>query len=146
MDYRGPHASQVEGGLKDVRTQIGQLGELHERLGELVGSAESEDGRVRAECTVAEVPAKLEIDPRAMRLGSQDLAETISKVIREASTDLRRQMREAMNEGFGGKGLKDNLEEARSRANEAMAAFRRAAGEATSEMEGMRRRLGGSAR
>jgi DNA-binding protein YbaB len=140
MDYR---TSQVEAGLQDMRTQIGQLGELHEKLAELVGSAESADGRIRAECTVAAVPAKLEIDPRAMRIGSQELAATISEVIREASADLRHKMHETMNQGFGGKGLRDSLDEARSRANEAMAAFRRAASEGVAEVEGLRRRLDG---
>ena len=142
IEYRGPQASQVEAGLQDARAQIGQLGDMHERLAELVGTAASEDGRVRAECTVAATPAKLEIDPRAMRLGSQDLAETISAVIREASTDLRRKMHETMTESFGGKGLQEGIDQARSRANETMAAFQKAAKDATSQVEGLRRRLG----
>jgi DNA-binding protein YbaB len=141
-DYWGPHASEVEAGLRDARTQIGQLGDLHERLAALIGEAASDDGRIRAECTVAAVPAKLEIDPRAMRLGSEMLAETISAVIREASADLRRKMHETMSQGFDGKGLREGLNEARSRASEAMAAFQRAASDANTQVEGLRRRLG----
>lgn len=142
VDYWGPQASQVDAGLRDASTRIGQLGELHERLAALVGEAASDDGRIRAECTVAAVPAKLEIDPRAMRLGSEALAETISAVIREASGDLRRKMHETMSQGFDGKGLQEGLNEARSRASEAMTAFQRAASDAQAQVEGLRRRLG----
>lgn len=142
IEYRGPQASQVEAGLQDARTQIGQLGDLHESLAELVGTAASDDGRVRAECTVAATPAKLEIDPRAMRLGSEDLAETIAAVIREASMDLRRKMHQTMTQSFDGKGLHEGINQARSRANETMAAFQQAAKDATSQVEGLRRRLG----
>lgn len=82
--------------LRETRARAHLLGELHQRLARLVGSAESADGRIRAQCTMTDLPAKLDIDPSAMRLTPRELADTISEVIREASTDLRQKLHETI--------------------------------------------------
>jgi len=129
----------MEGALRDTRRQVQQLAALQETLADLAGKAESPDGRIRVECTVAETPAKLELDPRAMRMGSQELAEAITALIREATSDLKRQLQEALAGSFDGQGLQAGREMAREQMTEALSNFRRVAADASGELEGIRR-------
>jgi len=140
---RNPSPAHMQSSLRDMQRQAEQIGSLQNQLSELVGRAESQDGRIRVECTVAQTPAKLDLDPRAMRMGSQELAEAITALIREATQDLQRQVREAMTGSFGGKGLDAARREAREQMTEALSNFRRVAGDATDELEGIRRNLNG---
>jgi hypothetical protein len=68
----------------------------------LRGIAESPDGRVKVECTADDPLAILFIDPRAMRLGSQELAEVITAVAMRARQDLERRTNEVTTEIYGG--------------------------------------------
>ena len=86
---------------EETRANALKAAELQQRLGDLVGRAESEDGRVRAAFSPTAGLPELVIDPRAMRLGSEELAEVIMAVVAEAVRDLDRQRLEAAQETFG---------------------------------------------
>lgn len=86
---------------EQARLQAVQSAELQERVASLVGRAETPDGRVRLSFSPGEGLPELHIDPRAMRLGSQELSETIRGLVLEAIRDLDRQRGEAAREVYG---------------------------------------------
>ena len=129
----------IEDAMRAAKDNLARMGDLQETLASLVGVAESEDGRVRAESDSASGLKKLTIDPRAMRLGSEELAETITGVVVEAMADLRRQSQEAVQQVMGEK--KRDPKDAKARIDEARASFDRIAVDAQSEMERLRHRL-----
>ncbi|MFC4913381.1 YbaB/EbfC family nucleoid-associated protein [Actinomadura gamaensis] len=100
-DYARFAAAEVE----DARARAGRRMErvlaVQERLRDVVGRARSEDGAVAVECAGGQGLTGLVIDPRAMKLGSQELAETVVRLVREATADLRRQTAELMREELG---------------------------------------------
>lgn len=136
-DYLRTNA--IEDAMRGAKNNLARMGDLQETLTSLVGVAESGDGRVRAESDSASGLKKLTIDPRAMRMGSEELAETITKVVAEAMADLRRQTQEAVQRVMGDK--KTTPKDAKARIDEARASFDRIAIDAQSEMERLRRRL-----
>jgi DNA-binding protein YbaB len=75
--------------------------EFNERLSGLAGRAETQDGRVRLAFSPEQGLPELHIDPRAMRMGSEELAETIQRLTLEAVADLERQKQEAAREIYG---------------------------------------------
>jgi DNA-binding protein YbaB len=98
----------------------GWLSGTHERLGSLAGSAESDDGLLGAQISTAGLQ-NITIDPRAMRMPSEDLAEAVVAVVKRAEADLDRQRRELMAELGVGDAIPDlsesmaSLERLRSR-------------------------------
>lgn len=74
---------------------------LQDRLNGVVGRAESEDGRIRAGFSNEKGVEELTIEPRALREGSEGLAETIRAVIADARADFIRQLQEIVREGYG---------------------------------------------
>jgi DNA-binding protein YbaB len=129
----------IEDAMRTAQGNLARMGELQETLASLVGVAESDDGRVRAECDNASGLKKLTIDPRAMRMGSEELSGTITKVVAEAMADLRRQSQEAAQRVMGGK--KRDLKDAKASIDQARESFDRIAVDAQSEMERLKRRL-----
>jgi DNA-binding protein YbaB len=136
-DYLRTNA--IEDAMSAAKDNLARMGGLQETLASLVGVGESEDGRVRAESDSASGLKKLTIDPRAMRMGSEELAETITGVVVEAIADLRRQSQETVQQVMGEK--KRDPKDAKARIDEARASFDRIAVDARSEMERLRRRL-----
>jgi DNA-binding protein YbaB len=136
-DYLRTNA--IEDAMRAAKNNLARVGDLQETLASLVGAAESDDGRVRAETDSASGLKKLTIDPRAMRMGSEELAETITKVVAAAMADLRSQSQEAVQRVMGEK--KRDPRDAKARIDEARASFDRIAVDAHSEMERLRRRL-----
>jgi DNA-binding protein YbaB len=86
---------------QQMREQTAQAVELQQRVAGLVGHAESEDGQVRLGFSPAKGLTELAIDPRAMRMGSAELAGLIMRLCAEAVRDLDRQKQEAARETFG---------------------------------------------
>jgi DNA-binding protein YbaB len=78
--------------------------EVQRRAADLVGRVQSPDGRVTVESTGQDSLSKLELDPRAMRMSSAELAEVIMATAREAKNDLQRQGDALRNELFGADG------------------------------------------
>ncbi|MGA8112392.1 MAG: YbaB/EbfC family nucleoid-associated protein [Actinocatenispora sp.] len=83
--------------MDQYRTMRDNVSAMQEQVREIVGTAESEDGLVRASVGYRGDLSGLEIDPRVLRsYDSLTLSETILAVAQAATTDLRRQMTETM--------------------------------------------------
>lgn len=80
-----------------AQQQAEALARSRERLGELVGTAESEDGLVKASATDAKV-IDLTLDPKAMRKASQDLSTEILDVVNAARRDFEAQRQEVLDD------------------------------------------------
>ncbi|MEW9554440.1 YbaB/EbfC family nucleoid-associated protein [Nonomuraea sp. NPDC050783] len=61
-------------------------------VGDVTGQAESPDGRIRVRVSSTGQLAGLHLDPRAMRLGSQELADAIMELSRRAAEDATRRL------------------------------------------------------
>ena len=120
--------------------------ELQERLAEIEGVAESEKGTIKVSCTVEGGVTDLQISPRAMRLPAAELAETIKRLIHEATADLQARTNELMAELFGEENTPDALrrkaEAAGNELDNAAAAFERAVNDSAGELERIQKRLG----
>jgi DNA-binding protein YbaB len=138
-DHLGKRA--VDETLYGAEKQLGRAKQLQEIMGSVVGRAESQDGRVKIECANEKGITKVELDPRAMRMASQELAETLTEVSQEAMADLRQQTQAAIREAFGGGDDTFNVGTARERRKEVSESFQRALGDAQSEMGRLMKRL-----
>ncbi|MGH3380368.1 MAG: YbaB/EbfC family nucleoid-associated protein [Actinoallomurus sp.] len=132
---------EIEETLHGAEKHMGRVKQLQEVLGSVVGRAQSQDGRVKIECANEKGVTKVQLDPRAMRMASEELAETITALSQEAMADLRKQTQAAIRETFGGGEEAFNLEAARARRQEVGETFQRALGDAQSEMNRLMKRL-----
>ncbi|MEV5748220.1 YbaB/EbfC family nucleoid-associated protein [Actinoallomurus sp. NPDC052308] len=81
------------------------------QLSELKGEAQNKDGHVRVVIESTGMLSELEINPRAMKLGSAALAEEIKATVVAAQTDLSQRSQELMQPLMGDIG---RLQQARS--------------------------------
>ncbi|GAA2311775.1 hypothetical protein GCM10010149_73150 [Nonomuraea roseoviolacea subsp. roseoviolacea] len=86
--------------LAQFEAEIRPLEELQERVQAVRGRGEAADGLVRAEVLASGALAGLRIDPRAMRLGADALAEAVLAAASEATADLTAQMAGMMTDGL----------------------------------------------
>ena len=126
--------------LDELREQAARAQEVRERSAGLVGEARNESGHVTARYTGQDGLQRLELDPRAMRLPSADLAGEIVAVTAAARADLARQRAELAAEA----GLLPPLdpERARGQLAELQAEFRRNAGDVQTLVDRFRADLG----
>ncbi|TDB82952.1 YbaB/EbfC family DNA-binding protein [Actinomadura sp. KC216] len=96
--------------LRASERQVANAEEMKSRTADLLGHAESDDGRIKVEWGPFGELSKLQIDPRALRDGSEKLAETIVEVAREAKQDLQRQLDDLTSEVFGPDGNPADLQ------------------------------------
>jgi DNA-binding protein YbaB len=97
----GPGGMDFNEVLRNSRERMAKAGEARERMTGLTGRAESTDGRIKVASTAEDPLAELQIDPRAMRMGSEELAAAIRRVARLARQDLDRQAQEITDEVYG---------------------------------------------
>ncbi|MFC4529512.1 YbaB/EbfC family nucleoid-associated protein [Sphaerisporangium dianthi] len=131
--------------MSGAQRQLAQVEELQRRTAELVGRAADKNGYVTVEYT-GQGLHELELNPRAMRLPSSDLAALIKTVVREAGLDLERQTNELMEELFGEDNpmkLLQDPEAALAQVKQAEAAYDRTFEEVMSDLDEIRRRLQG---
>ncbi|MFI7633214.1 YbaB/EbfC family nucleoid-associated protein [Nonomuraea sp. NPDC049400] len=76
--------------LEGYRQDVAALERLSEEIGAVRGRGEAAEGRVVAEVTQTGALAGLTIDPRAMRLGSTELAAAILEAAAAAARDAER--------------------------------------------------------
>ncbi|MCP2337140.1 YbaB/EbfC family nucleoid-associated protein [Actinomadura rupiterrae] len=100
-DYARFAAADMEEARGRAERRMEKVMAVQARLRDVVGRARSEDGTIVAECTGGRGLTGLAIDPRAMKLGSHELAETVVRLVQEATDDLRRQTAEMMREELG---------------------------------------------
>jgi DNA-binding protein YbaB len=87
---------QAEAMMRDAESRLGKFQSLRAELTDLVGHAESADGYVVVEWSGGGL-SDLQLNPRAMRLPSDELAEAIKTAIRDARTDLGEKTQAALN-------------------------------------------------
>lgn len=87
-------AAAVEG----VRRMTDQAVTLQDRITGPVGRAGTSDGRIRLAFSPEHGLPELHIDPRAMRMGADRLAETIRRLADEALADLAQRRQAAAGE------------------------------------------------
>lgn len=130
----------------EAQQRFARMHELRERMAAFVGRGQTEDGRISATYTATGGLTELHLDPRAMRMGSDELAERIVWVIGEATRDLHRQNTEAMSEVFGEDGdpmrLLTDPQAVEQRATEMRQSFDRTMNDVVGELDRVRRRLG----
>jgi DNA-binding protein YbaB len=128
--------------MRDAQTRFARIKEMQTQAAELVGRAQDHDGRVHAQFTAGKGLSELFIDPRAMRMASQDLSATIVHVIQEAAADLQRQTGALMTETLGADAATlTDPEKAVAKAQEAQQAYDRTVGDVMGELERIQRRL-----
>ena len=86
-EFNDPYArlDQLRGMFESTQSRVQ---EMQERIAALQVEAEDEDGRLKAVVGSSGVLA-LHIDPRAMRLGSEELAERLLALIRQATAEVQ---------------------------------------------------------
>ncbi|SDH70473.1 YbaB/EbfC family nucleoid-associated protein [Nonomuraea jiangxiensis] len=102
MDLRHELGFDPERLAADADHLFQRMRDLHAQP-ESVARAESDDGRVTVECGSTSGVRKLHLDPRAMRMSSADLAETVVELIHRARQRAEAEARAAA-EAFGGYG------------------------------------------
>jgi DNA-binding protein YbaB len=132
--------------LRGSRERMAKVAQVRERMAGLTGSAESSDGRVKVVCTSADPLAELHLDPRAMRMGSEELAAAIRQVSRQAREDLDRQANLIAEETYGQdenpmEALRDP-ERLKKNLDEVQDMFKQAGNDTQAMMDLLRRGLG----
>nr|MDT0662203.1 YbaB/EbfC family nucleoid-associated protein [Micromonospora sp. DSM 115978] len=84
--------------LRQMQDQFDRSERLRAQLSELVGRATSQDGLVRVTCSADDPAHEVDIDPRALRRGAADLADSVREAVRGARADLARQTDELIRE------------------------------------------------
>lgn len=80
--------------MADFEANSREFSDVMGMVGDVVGEAVSPDGKVRVRVTAAGQLTGLQIDPRAMRLGSQELANAVLETSRRATEDAARRVME----------------------------------------------------
>lgn len=80
--------------LEQFSGEVTALQELQQQIAGVRGRGTDEQGRVTAETSLTGALVGLTIDPRALRLGSAELAEAVLRAAGQATADAERQARE----------------------------------------------------
>ena len=111
---------EAEARARAGRDRMAQVRRFRERAADLVGRGEAADGRVVVEASARSPLRHLHIDPRAMRLGSEELAAAITAAFTAAGEDLRARTREILDEvGLTAMADKPDVEQLRTSVHEA---------------------------
>ena len=131
--------------LKEARQWTDKSAALQETMKTIEGHAKSNDGYVSVTYTASDGLRDLEINPRAMRMASQDLAAAIKETIREAMNDMQEKMSAAMSDVFGKLNPMDmvnNPEQVTNQAKLMEESLNKSAKDALAGLEEIRRNLG----
>lgn len=130
------------------REQLAKAAQLQQRVGEITGTATSEDERITVSFNEATGVEELKLDPRVMRMPSEDLAAEIARLVNAARADAQAQIQVVLDETFGADGRPDPEEigeqvaELQQSLDEMMGDTMRMDGELSSVLEQMRRLAG----
>ncbi|MEV1169255.1 YbaB/EbfC family nucleoid-associated protein [Nonomuraea sp. NPDC049784] len=86
--------------LAEFQADTRPLEELQESLNAIRGRGEAANGQVKAEVLPSGALGSLRIDPRAMRLGADALAEAVLAAASDAAADLTTQMAGMLTDGL----------------------------------------------
>ncbi|GLZ07397.1 hypothetical protein Acsp03_48630 [Actinomadura sp. NBRC 104412] len=135
----------IERMLRESRERAWKLAEVRDRVVGLTGHAESPDGRIKVTSSAADPLAELDIDPRAMRMSSGELATAIRETVRLARRDLEEQIERVTAEQYGEENPLDMLgknEDLQRNLNEMQDMFRQTGQQAQRMLEDLQQRLG----
>lgn len=93
--------TDLDSQLREMRRTADGLRSARERIAALSGTGSAADGRVSATWAAGTGLDQLHIDPRAMRMSSDDLAAAVKLAVVSAISDLRRQTTEVLQEETG---------------------------------------------
>ena len=91
--YGNPEVDRILSGLKQ---QLDRYADTREQLAALSGSTTSPDGFITVTVGPTGHLTNLELNPRAMRMDSQTLAETIMATVRQAQAEIGERVSEIM--------------------------------------------------
>lgn len=86
----------IEQAMRTVRERQAQAASVTQQINQVRGKAQTDDERVRVEVGSMGQLESIELDPRAMRMPSEDLAKTIVDLSKAAAEDAAVQTRKAM--------------------------------------------------
>jgi DNA-binding protein YbaB len=139
-EFTGFSSSELEKALRDAEQRTGRIRELDERISELVGEGEAADGDVWVSWTANGGIGEVQIDPEAMALSPEELADAVRTAVREALADLREQVRDVTAEVMG-EDFRADPEEARRQLEQARQEFDSRMGQVMGELDRARRTL-----
>ncbi|REF37488.1 YbaB/EbfC family nucleoid-associated protein [Thermasporomyces composti] len=90
--------------LKEAADRLERIQAMGTQLTEVRGEAETADGKVRAVVRPGGALESLTLDPRAMRMASEDLAAAIVEAVAAATEDVTAKVAEAMESVLPGVG------------------------------------------
>ena len=142
----GPDGLDFNAVLRNSQERVAKAKEVRERMVGLTGHAETPDSRIKVASTSADPLAELHIDPRAMRMGSEELAAAIRQTAQRAREDLDRQADEITAETYSDDqnpmdALK-NTDEMKKSLGEMQGTFEKADKDAQTMIDQLRRGLG----
>jgi hypothetical protein len=91
---------QLPDAERGIREHLAAAHALTARIGEVRGEGTDDDDLVRAAVTAGGKVLDLTLDPRVMRLASQDLADRTRAALEAARVDAERQVNAAMADAF----------------------------------------------
>ncbi|RVX44752.1 YbaB/EbfC DNA-binding family protein [Nonomuraea polychroma] len=96
MAERDLHAGDLELDrlMTEFQANSREFSDVMGMVGEVVGQAASPDGKIKVQVSSSGQLTALHIDPRAMRLGSQELADAIMDLSGRATEDAARRLME----------------------------------------------------
>ena len=87
--------------LAAQKEQMAKAEELERRIAEVSGSATSDDERITVSFSEGNGLEKLDLDPRVMRMPSEDLAAEILRLVNVARAEAQGQIQDVLNEVLG---------------------------------------------
>ncbi|WP_329519273.1 YbaB/EbfC family nucleoid-associated protein [Spirillospora sp. NBC_01491] len=85
---------------RDMEQNVGDFSKMQDRIKEALGKGEAADGRIAAEFRSEGGLTKLTLDPRVLRMGTEELSAEVCKAVNAASQDFQTQVRAAGSEMF----------------------------------------------
>jgi DNA-binding protein YbaB len=127
--------------IRDLQQRMGGLRDYQEGAASITGLGQAAEGRVRATVAPGGVVRCLDIDPRAMRLGSQMLAEALLEAIRLGTQDADQQLAELGREAAGPVQAFTDAAGMRGELDQMVADLNRNLGQAQYDLEAVLRKL-----
>lgn len=95
--------------LRTAEDGRSRLQEMKERIAEVVGRGEAADGRISAEFRTEGGLTALDLDPRVLRLPSDELSREIRTAVNAAAQDYQDKVRAVSAELFGGENAAEQI-------------------------------------
>ena len=141
----GAEGAEFDALLRHSQERVAKIAHLREQSASVVGAAETADGRISVTSTADDPVAELRIDPRAMRMTSDDLAAAIKETIRRALADRERQVERLAAEEYGEENpldLLDNKEALQQTLGQVQGMFEKAGRDAQSMIAQLQQHFG----